>query len=62
MNVVYLLKHDKKKLSEYILQCMDVLDEAFEDLYGTSPLSDKQKKREMDTVFRCLYPSLQVLF
>ncbi len=56
VNVAYLLKYDKKKLSEYILQCMDVLDEAFEDLYGTSPLSDKQKKREMDTVFQVLVP------
>ena len=28
------------------MQCMDVMDEAFSTLYGTSPLNEKQKKRE----------------
>ena len=37
LDVAYLLKHDKKKLTGYIMQCMDGLDEAFEDLSGTSP-------------------------
>ena len=56
--VAHLLKHDKKKLSGYIMQCLDVLDEAFADLYGTSPLNDKQKKREMDTIYQALVPEL----
>ncbi|MBD5585139.1 MAG: hypothetical protein HDQ88_08655 [Clostridia bacterium] len=56
LDVAYYLKHDKKKLSDYIMQAMDVLDEAFEDLYGVSPLSDKQKKREMDTIYQVLVP------
>lgn len=58
VDVKYLLKHDKKKLSRYIMQCLDVLDEAFEDLYGTSPLNEKQKKREMDTIYMVLVPEL----
>ena len=58
LDVAYLLKHDKPKLSKYIMQCMDVLDEAFEDLYGVSPLSEKQKKRMMDTIYQVLVPDL----
>ncbi len=58
VDVKYLLKHDKEKLSGYIMQCLGVLDEAFEDLYGTSPLSEKQKKREMDTIYMALVPEL----
>lgn len=58
VDVKYLLKHDKKKLSGYIMQCLDVLDEAFAHLYGTSPLNEKQKKREMDTIYMILVPEL----
>lgn len=58
VDVKYLLKHDKKRLSGYIMQCLDVLDEAFADLYGTSPLNEKQKRREMDTIFMVLVPEL----
>ena len=58
LDIKYLLKHDKKQLSSYIMECLTVLDEAFEDLYGTSPLSEKQKKREMDTIYMALIPEL----
>jgi len=58
LNVKYLIKHDKDKLKSYVMQALDVLDEAFEDLYGTSPLNEKQKKREMDTILTVLVPEL----
>ncbi|MGN0805028.1 MAG: hypothetical protein ACI4MS_06565, partial [Candidatus Coproplasma sp.] len=60
-DIAYLLKHDKQKLKEYIMGALDVLDEAFADLYGTSPINDKQKKREMDTVLTMLLPELACL-
>ncbi len=56
LDVAYLLKHDKKKLDGYIMQCLGVLDEAFADLYGTSPINDKQKRREMKTIYQALIP------
>lgn len=56
LDVAYLLKHDKKKLSGYIMQCLDILDEAYAPLYGTSPLNEKQKKREMATIYMALVP------
>ena len=58
VDVKYLLKHDKEKLNGYIMQCLDVLDEAFAGLYGTSPLNEKQKRREMDTINTVLVPEL----
>ncbi|MDE6597611.1 MAG: hypothetical protein K2K60_03120 [Clostridia bacterium] len=58
LDVAYLLKHDKKKLRKYMMQCMDVLDEAYSVLYGTSPLNEKQKKREIDSVSLVLIPEL----
>ena len=58
VDVKYLLKHDKKKLDKYIMQCLDVLDEAFAKLYGTSPLNEKQKRREMNTIYQVLVPEL----
>ena len=58
LDVKYLLKHDKKKLRGYMMQCMDVLDEAYSNLYGTSPLNEKQKKREIDSVSLVLIPEL----
>lgn len=58
IDVAYLVKHDKVKLKEYIMQALDVLDEAFADLYGTSPLNEKQKRREMDTILTVLVPEL----
>lgn len=56
LDVKTLLKKDKKKLDGYIMQCLDVLDEAFADLYGTSPLNEKQKRREMATIYQVLVP------
>ncbi len=46
----YLHKHDKKKFDEYGMKCLDVLDEAFAPLFGTSPLNDKQKRRELESI------------
>lgn len=46
----------KKKLDDYIMQCMTVLDISFRNLYGTSPLSDKQKARFMKTIYSVLKP------
>lgn len=51
-----LMKKDKKKLDEYFMQCFDVMDEAFSVLYGTSPLSEKQKARMLGTVKMALIP------
>lgn len=56
LDVGYYLKHDKKKLDAYIMDALHVMDEAFEDLFGTSPTNDKQKKREMETVYQVLIP------
>lgn len=58
LDVEYYLKHDKKKLKAYIMQALDVLDEAFTNLYGTSPINEKQKKREMETIMMVLIPEL----
>ncbi|MGN0806383.1 MAG: hypothetical protein ACI4MC_05025 [Candidatus Coproplasma sp.] len=56
LDVGYLAKHDKKKLEEYVMQALDVMDEAFEDLYGTSPINEKQKRRLMKTMLSILVP------
>ncbi len=56
LDVAYLAKHDKKKLFDYVLQALRVLDEAFEDLYGTSPLSERQIEREAKTLLSVLVP------
>jgi len=58
LDVKYWLKHDKKKLSDYIMQCLDVLDEAYAPLYGVSPINEKQKRREMATIYQVLIPEL----
>ena len=58
LDVAYLMKHDKKKLQGYMMQCMDVLDEAYANLYGVSPLNEKQKQREIDSVNMVLVPEL----
>ena len=58
LDVRYYLKHDKKKLSDYIMQCLDILDEAYAPLYGVSPINDKQKRREMATIYQVLIPEL----
>ncbi|MCM1042703.1 MAG: hypothetical protein NC350_00610 [Corallococcus sp.] len=46
----------KKQLEDYVMQALTVLDEAFRNLYGFSPLSEKQKQREMETIFSVLKP------
>ena len=56
LDIEYLAKHDKKKLEEYVMQALDVMDEAFEDLYGTSPTNEKQKRRLMKTMLSILVP------
>lgn len=56
LDVKYYLKHDRKKLDGYIMQCLDILDEAYAPLYGTSPINDKQKKREMQVIYQALIP------
>ncbi len=56
LDVAYYYKHDKKKLDEYVMQALDVMNEAFEDLYGTSPLNDKQKRRLAKTMLSVLVP------
>lgn len=49
---------DKKELKRIMLNCMDVLDIAFSNLYGTSPLNQKQKEREVDTLNQIFLPEL----
>lgn len=61
VDIKYLLKHDKKKLDGYIMECLGVLDEAFAGLYGTSPLNEKQKRREMKTIYTVLVPELAAI-
>ncbi|MCH5148454.1 MAG: hypothetical protein J1G05_03715 [Clostridiales bacterium] len=61
VDIAYLLKHDRKKLDEYMMKCLTVLDEAFADLYGTSPINDKQKAREMKTVYMALVPEFAAI-
>ena len=58
LDVAYYLKHDKKKLNDYVMQALDVLDRAFENLYGTSPINEKQKERETKTLLTVLIPEL----
>ncbi len=56
LDVKTLMKKDKKSLDRYVMECLDVLDESFAHLYGTSPLNDKQKRREMNTIYQVLLP------
>lgn len=51
-------KRDKTELKNIMLGCMDVLDEAFSDLFGTSALNAKQKEREVDTLLQVFLPEL----
>ncbi len=61
LDIKYLLKHDKKKLDEYVMKCLDVLDEAYSPLFGTSPINEKQKRREMKTIYTALVPELAAI-
>ena len=56
LDIKSLMKKDKKALDRYVMECLDVLDESFAHLYGTSPLNDKQKRREMNTIYQVLIP------
>ena len=56
LDVEGLMKRDKKALDRYVMECLDVLDESFSHLYGTSPLNEKQKRREMNTIYQVLIP------
>ncbi len=58
LDVAYYMKHDKAKLKDYIMQCLDILDEVYAPLFGTSPLNEKQKRREMDSILMVLVPEL----
>ncbi len=49
---------DKSKLRELMMSCLDVMNDAFEDLYGTSPLSEKQQKREVNMLTQVFLPEL----
>lgn len=61
LDVAYLWKHDKKKLNEYVMQALGILDEAYAHLYGVTPINDKQKKREMESVYMVLIPEFAAL-
>ncbi len=56
LDIKYLLKNDKPALDRYVMECLDVLDTSFAHLYGTSPLNEKQKRREMNTIYQVLVP------
>ncbi len=48
----------KKAMKRYMLEAMDVLNEAFAKLHGTSLLDDKQKVALMEKVLMILHPDL----
>ena len=58
LDLGYLFKHDKKEFDRYAMKCLDVLDEAFAPLFGTSPLNEKQKRRELETIKQVFVPEL----
>ncbi len=60
-DVKTLMKKDKKKLDSLIMECLGVLDVAFSGLYGTSPINEKQKKREMATIYQILIPEFSAV-
>ena len=61
LDVSYYLKHDKKRLREYVVEALGVLDKAFEELYGTSPINKKQKTRFTKTLLQVCIPELATL-
>ena len=58
LDMGYLFKHNKKEFDRYGMKCLDVLDEAFAPLFGTSPLNEKQKRRELETIKQIFVPEL----
>ena len=61
LDVAYYYKHDKKRLKEYVVEALDVLDKAFENLYGTSPINENQKVRFTKTLLSVCIPELAAL-
>lgn len=55
---LYAIKKDKKATKQLFMECLDVLDIAFRDLYGTSPINEKQKSREADSLLQVYLPEL----
>ena len=54
----YLFKHDRAEFDRYAMKCLDVLDEAFAPLFGTSPINEKQKRRELESIKQVFVPEL----
>ena len=52
------ISKNKKATKQMMVECMEVLDVAFKDLYGTSPLNRKQMEREADTLMQVFLPEL----
>ncbi len=48
----------QKQLKAIIMDALSVLDIAFSNLYGTSPINEKQRERETKTVMSALIPEL----
>lgn len=61
LDVKWYYKHDRKQLDNYIMQCLDILDEVYAPLFGTSPLNEKQKRREMKSIYQVLIPEFAAL-
>lgn len=58
LDMGWLYKHDREKFDYYGMKCLDVLDEAFAPLFGTSPINDKQKARELASIKQVYVPEL----
>lgn len=52
------IKKDKAATKQLFVECMEVLDIAFRDLYGTSPINRKQMEREADALLQVYLPEL----
>lgn len=61
LDIATVMKKDKKNFDRYVMECLDVLDESFAHLYGTSPLNEKQKRREMNTILQVLVPEFAAI-
>lgn len=56
--VIDITKLNKKQMNAVLMEALEVLDEAFTNLYGTSPLSEKQRARMAATLNMVLKPEL----
>jgi hypothetical protein len=43
------------------MECLDILDEAYAELFGVSPIDEKQKRREMASIYQVLIPEFAAL-